>query len=293
MRWAAPTKKRTKSRTDTDGRIGIGFRHGNEGLMVSVQNKARGGTPPRSRIARGGATPPAEPRTEAAGGGERGAGGRLHASAAPIEQRSLARQVEERIRQMILAGKLACGERISEEGLARAFDVSRTPIREALHALEQGGLVRIRPRSSAHVNRITAGEARQVAAVRAQLETLAARELAARRTDADLSELARLADRCEAALGAGDLAGAFEADSRFHLEIAARSGNRFLFESLQRLDAFVMLYRLTFCRTPARIAGNVKRHRRILDALRRQDAKAAVTAVAQHALSMGEEAPNE
>jgi len=205
-----------------------------------------------------------------------------------LERRSLAHQVEERIRELILSGRLACGERISEEGLAEEFHISRTPIREALRALEKYGLVRIKPRSFAQVNRITLAEARQVAEVRAQLENLAARRLAEHATAEDVRALKARADQCAARLAAGDRAKAFEADSAFHLEIAARSGNPFLRETLQRLDAFVMLYRLTFCRTLESVAGNAKLHARIIGAIARRDADAAGAIATEHALSMGE-----
>lgn len=254
------------------------------------QRKSTRGTAQPVRACEG-ATPSAAPRTAGADGGnfERGRrrAARSNGHSGALERRSLAHQVEERIKELILSGRLACGERISEEGLAEQFRISRTPIREALRALENYGLVRIKPRSFAQVEQITIAEARQVAEVRAQLEALAARRLAARATAEDVRALKERADRCAARLAAGDRAKAFEADSAFHLEIAARCGNPFLHETLQRLDAFVMLYRLTFCRTLESVAGNVKLHARIISAIARHDADAAGKMVTEHALSMG------
>lgn len=60
---------------------------------------------------------------------------------------SLADQVYERVEGEILSGRLKMGERISEDGLASRFGVSRTPAREALRRLGEFGLVDIEPRS--------------------------------------------------------------------------------------------------------------------------------------------------
>ncbi|MEP6988473.1 MAG: GntR family transcriptional regulator, partial [Chloroflexota bacterium] len=71
----------------------------------------------------------------------------------PIEdsRRTLAAQVQERIREAILKQTLKAGERIDQNKLAEQLQVSMAPIREALKGLEAEGLVMIQPRRGAFV----------------------------------------------------------------------------------------------------------------------------------------------
>ena len=59
----------------------------------------------------------------------------------------LRRQAEAAIRQRILTGELAFGERLSDRGLAAALGISRTPVREAFGRLARAGLITVRPQS--------------------------------------------------------------------------------------------------------------------------------------------------
>jgi len=100
--------------------------------------------------------------------------------------RTLREVVSDEIRQMIIAGDLAPGERLFEDRLAEQLGVSRNPVREALRALEGTGLVEVVPRRGAYVSRFEPDRARQLLDLRSVLESYAA-ELAARnRTDDDL-----------------------------------------------------------------------------------------------------------
>ena len=77
------------------------------------------------------------------------------------------------LRQAILRGELAPGERLMEIQLADKLGVSRTPIREAIRKLELEGLVVMIPRKGAEVARITEKDMRDVLEVRGTLEELA------------------------------------------------------------------------------------------------------------------------
>ena len=86
------------------------------------------------------------------------------------------------LRQAIITGEFAPGERLMEIALANRLGVSRTPVREAIRKLELEGLVVMIPRKGAEVARITEKDLRDVLEVRCSLEELAA-ELAAERMD--------------------------------------------------------------------------------------------------------------
>src|SRR3984893_1597927 len=91
-------------------------------------------------------------------------------SAAPLR-----RQVLDELRQSIIAGRLRPGARLIERELIAMMGVSRTVIREALRQLEAEGLVDVVPNRGAIVRELTIAEARDLYAIRALLEGLAAR----------------------------------------------------------------------------------------------------------------------
>src|SRR5689334_11154291 len=84
-------------------------------------------------------------------------------------------KVEDELRQAIIDGRLAPGERLTERRLTEMTGVSRTLIREALRQLESQGLVSLIPNKGPVVRELTAAEGRDLYAIRAVLEGLAAR----------------------------------------------------------------------------------------------------------------------
>ena len=101
-----------------------------------------------------------------------------------ISNQSLADQARDLIRRAIFEGEIQPEERITIERIAADFGISRTPVREALKALETDGIVRIHPHRGAVVQRFEAKELYDRYTVRALLEGFAA-ELACR-NDAEI-----------------------------------------------------------------------------------------------------------
>ena len=97
------------------------------------------------------------------------------------------------IRAKILDGSYAGGQRLKEGELSTECQVSRTPVREALRRLATDGLVEITPNSGAVVARWDDDDILDLYAVRQQLEALAARWAAERRTDEQLRQMQDLA----------------------------------------------------------------------------------------------------
>jgi DNA-binding GntR family transcriptional regulator len=199
-----------------------------------------------------------------------------------LERASLADQVFFHIKRMILSRELAGGESIPEDRIAKTFGVSRTPIRESLRRLEKYGLVTINPRSQATVTEVGPEEARYIGEVRGELETLAARILAKKSTDDDIRFLTRLAEECVSHIEKGSRGEAFETDGLFHLEIAKRCGNPYIYTILTTLDAKIQLIRITHCSDHGIIQADVKIHFEIIDALKNHDAKSASSLMRRH-----------
>jgi len=202
-----------------------------------------------------------------------------------IHRQSLSEQVYHYIKRLILSGEIRGGEKIPEEKVAQQFGVSRTPIRGALHRLEEYGLIQIKPRSYAVVVALEPQEAGALAMIRSQLETLAVSLLTDCGTEQDFKELGLLAQECNALIAEGDIAAAFEKDSLLHLEIARRAGNRHLYEICEKLDAKVQLLRLVLRLPLEKLKLYIQHHDEIINAMKRRDKESAVALMKHHILN--------
>ena len=151
--------------------------------------------------------------------------------------RSLGDAVTEELRNAIVSGVLAPGERLVEDDIAGRFGVSRMPVREALSVLQIEGFVDIAPRRGATVATISPGEALQLFEVRGMLEGLAAR-LAARRSEPDdLQKLGEIIAAGQRAVSEGRHDALPELHRRFHVALAEAGANRYLIELTAPLPA--------------------------------------------------------
>ena len=123
---------------------------------------------------------------------------RSRAGAQPAQPRSLTALVTERIREAIVDGRFALGEALSELKLAAALNVSRTPVRDALTALQLQGLIDVRPQSGSFVFLPSEEDVAELAEFRRVLEMTALRFCFARRRDEALRADAR-GGRCDGA----------------------------------------------------------------------------------------------
>lgn len=204
---------------------------------------------------------------------------------ARLDSRPLAERAHGEIRRLILAGELAPGSPIAEEGLAVRLGISRTPIREALRRLAEDGLVAAGERQRARVATLGPAEAAGVMAVRAALDALAAESCAGRCSDSTLADLRRRAAQIDALLDAGDIGAAFAADGDLHLALGAASGNAELRAHLARIDGRVQLVRLTCCgQQPDELRRNTARHHELIAAIAAGDAARAASVAREHAL---------
>jgi DNA-binding GntR family transcriptional regulator len=107
---------------------------------------------------------------------------------------SLRHQVQDALRNEIISGRFKPGDRLVEQQLYTALDVSRTSLREALRQLEAEGLVEQVPHRGAYVASVDAKDAIQIYDVRGALEVLAVRNFVRYASDEDVAELAEVFD---------------------------------------------------------------------------------------------------
>lgn len=200
----------------------------------------------------------------------------------PIRHASLSDQVVERVFRAIADEELALGSRITEDELAVRFGVSRTPVREAVKQLAEMGLLVVRPRCGLEIVRVDASDLLEITELRENLETFAMRLAMERVSAEDIGTLEAITERCEALLEQGGRLDVFREDGRFHLAIAALSGNRYLAEALRRLEMKVQLCRALFCRSDSKVEASVRFHRKIIAAMKKGAAKKAEELLREH-----------
>ena len=198
------------------------------------------------------------------------------------ENSSLSHHAYIHIKQLILSGKLKCGEKISDKILSKALNVSRTPVREALKLLEQYGLIEFKPRSYAKVATISEDAAKCLAMVRIEIEKLAARLLIADNEKLNPDTLTRYVDRSLHHMNNGNIAEAFLNDSAFHLEMARQSNNPTLYEVLERLDSKSHLIRLRSMLIPEAYSQQLHEHLEIIDCLKKRNQKKVLRLLELH-----------
>jgi DNA-binding GntR family transcriptional regulator len=200
-------------------------------------------------------------------------------------QGTLAEQLFRRLTEAILRGELPPGSKMSEPLLAQRYGVSRGPLREAMHRLQERRLITRSANQGARVVEATPAMLDSIFAVREVLEGLAAREAAARMSQRELTMLQETVARHEAQL-AGKLppehTALGSADHDFHFIIAQASGNPLLIEML--CDQFYPLLRLYRSRRDnmALRTRALVEHRRILTAIEENDPDLAELLMRRH-----------
>jgi len=208
--------------------------------------------------------------------------------AAPLRIR-----VEEVLRQAIIEGQLAPGQRLTERQLTEMTGVSRTLIREALRQLESQGLISVIPNKGPVVRELTMAEGRDLYAIRALLEGLAARYFVEKADDAMAVELSNAVDAVIAAYERADFPEALKTKNHFYGVLFRGSGSETLSSMLQTLHARIWRWRALGLSHPqrsnSRSKESIKGLRAILAAIHKRDAVAAETLTREEAQSAAAE----
>ncbi len=203
----------------------------------------------------------------------------------PFRGFSLHDQVAERIRAQIFDRHLASGEFIDEIALAEKWQISRTPLREALKVLAAEGLVELVPRRGCRVIKISETDADELFPIMALLEGRCAFEATQHATATDLRELQRMHDELERTAAAHDVDGYYQANHVFHSFVQRLAGNRWLDRVTADLRKFVRMLRGRQLVLPGRIDDSINEHRVLIAAMLAGDAQRAERAMHDHLLA--------
>ena len=203
----------------------------------------------------------------------------------PLHGASLHDGVAARLRNLVFERELAPGSFIDELALAAAWQISRTPLREALKVLAAEGLVELVPRRGARVVELTDADAEQLFPVMAMLEGRCALEATQRATADDLAQLQRLHDNLERHAAARDVDGYYRVNHEFHSLVQALAANRWLDRATGDLRRFMRLWRGRQLKLPRRLEASINEHRVLLDAMLQHDAPRAERAMHDHLMA--------
>lgn len=196
--------------------------------------------------------------------------------------RTLQSLVYRTLREAILDGQLAPGQKLVAGAIARDLGVSRMPVREALSRLEQDGFVTSIPHKEVVVAEFNERDVIEIYDIRSVLEAYAARLCAQHVTPAQLCRLGRLLAEMEAALADGDTERFKQRDNEFHHLLFATCGSLHLARLLSELWDQCLYYRSLAAALNTNPGRSVEHHRQILLALERRDPDAAEKWIQEH-----------
>jgi len=196
-------------------------------------------------------------------------------SLAPVGRVLLRDVALDRIREAIVTGVLPPGEVVKDADLAARLGLSVAPVRAALARLADEGLVESKPQSRTRVTPLVLAQVRDAAVVVRAMHELAAREGAGRTTADDVAAMRAANARFAAAVDAGDLDAALDADDALHAVLLDRAGNPALTATVDRFTPTIRrLERARFAAAHGR--GSVVLHDRLIAACAAGDVDAAV-----------------
>jgi DNA-binding GntR family transcriptional regulator len=199
-----------------------------------------------------------------------------------------ATQLRMALEKEILTGVLAPSTRLDEARLAARFDVSRTPVREALVELAAIGLVEMRPHHGATVATISLKRLFEMFETMAELEAACARFAARRITAGEIAELRVVHDDCRRLAASGDYDAYYDRNAEFHETIYRATHNAFLAEQVAGIRNRLEPYRRIQLRRAGRLLESFDEHERVVTALLAHDSEAAWREMHDHVAIQGE-----
>jgi len=191
-------------------------------------------------------------------------------------------QVYDKIKKEILSGSISPGSRVLEGRLAKQVNVSRTPVREALHVLEKEGFLESFPRVGYRVRQITWMEAIEINEIRAVLEPLAVKKAIESEDQSYVGELEEVLKKKEKAARQNQINSFLQYDAEFDEIIVRASGMKTLVDVWATLRHRLKLYRMGAQDSLETMMRSIKGHWKILECLKVKDKEGVNRAIIEH-----------
>ena len=199
-----------------------------------------------------------------------------------VPRDTLQQRVAVRLRELLIEGAIAPGDKLNERELCERLGVSRTPLREAIRRLGAEGLVTLDPGRGAFAPVLSAEVVAQTFDVLAVLEGLAAESAATRITAEQLAELRALQLEMQATFERRDLPGYYRLNARIHDQINAAAHNAVLRGTWKQLNARMHALRFRSNQDEAKWAQALQEHVQMVRLLQARDGPALRALLIQH-----------
>jgi DNA-binding GntR family transcriptional regulator len=188
----------------------------------------------------------------------------------------------EKLREEIIRGKFAPGERLSEEGLTPFLREGRVVLRQAFRSLETEGYVTFLSNNEVAISKPTREEVRDYFAIASVLEGLAARLAVEKAQAEEINHLRELHQLLKETCQKRDLPRYFDVNSSFHRFIAEIAGNQRLYQLIDQLRREIRKTRTIALHLPQRLDYSMREHDQILDAFLKKNPQLAESTMVRH-----------
>lgn len=200
----------------------------------------------------------------------------------PIPRPSLHEQVAQRLRDMLVEGRIAPGAKLNERELSEVLQVSRTPLREAIKMLAAEGLVELLPNRGAVALNLSEADVLHTFEVMAGLEAQSGELAAQRITEAELAEIKAMHYEMLAAFTRRDLPSYYRLNSAIHAAINAAAKNPVLSATYGQVNARLQALRFRSNQDGEKWSAAVQEHEAMVRALEQRDSAAMRAVLLAH-----------
>jgi DNA-binding GntR family transcriptional regulator len=205
------------------------------------------------------------------------------------QRKTRAEELRLHLSDEIVRGALAPGTALDETTLARRFDVSRTPVREAIRMLAASGLVEVRAHRAAMVARPSLEQLVGMFEAMAELESLCAGFAAKRMTGVERRALEDIHEKLRVLIQSGDPQRYHDVNEAFHNCIYKGAHNAYLAEITLATRARVQPFRRAQFRNLGRLSKSHIEHDRVVEAILRGEHTVASSAMYEHIVTVRDE----
>jgi DNA-binding GntR family transcriptional regulator len=202
-----------------------------------------------------------------------------------IRRKTLHREIVDLLREMIVNGELGPGQKIPEKDLCLRFDISRTPLREALKALAAEGMIELLPQRGARVVTITEEELHELFPIIASIEALAGELACAVITDKQVEAIRGLHEDMLVAYRQAESLEYSRLNRAIHFAIFEAAANASLLSLYKSLEIRIRNIRHTVRQTPEDWRKAVGEHEEIMAALTTRDKRRLAKIMRKHVMS--------
>ncbi len=192
--------------------------------------------------------------------------------------KTIADKIFDALSERIVTGVLPAGEKLRQDHIARDYDASHVPVREALLRLEAHGLATSLPRRGTRVSALNPSEIREVVEMRVALEVLALSHAIPKMTDEDIAAVKTAFERCEAA---SDMLDWDRANRAFHMALLAPCNMDRLLDTIADLQLAAARHLFAYWKGQWRPRHDAD-HAALVQAIVERDAMTACSVMRRH-----------